>query len=190
MISLLALTAELPAGATLRPLTVDDAPALLEAYLRNRAHLQTFDPVRPESFYTLEDQQFRLAEMVRRMTAGAQLNCAIVRDGRILGIANLSTIVRGALCSASVGYWVDAEELRQGLATGVVAAFCRIADQELGLHRLDASVSPLNTASQGVLAKSGFEQYGLATNYLYINGAWMDSILFQRILNHRPPTLY
>jgi ribosomal-protein-alanine N-acetyltransferase len=177
----------LPAGATLRLLAADDAPAQLAAYERNREHLSTFEPARAESYFTLEVQQSRLDTMLERMAAGLQLNTVIERDGLILGGGNLNNIVYGALCSAAVGYWVDGGVLRQGLATGLVAALAQIADEELGLHRLEASVSPLNLPSQGVLAKSGFEQYGLVSNYLYINGAWVDSLLMQRILNDRPP---
>ena len=39
-----------------------------------------------------------------------------------------------------------------------------------------------NTASQRVLAKCGFEQFGFAPKYLHINGAWRDHRMFQRIL--------
>lgn len=179
----------LAAGATLRQLTADDAPAQLDAFRRNHDHLSTFDPARAPSFYTLEVQQARLDTMLERMDAGLQLNCVIERDGRILGGVNLNNIVYGALCSAAIGYWVDGGELRQGLATGVVEAMCRIADEELGLHRMEASVNPLNLASQGVLAKSGFEEYGRVSRYLYINGSWKDAILVQKILNDRPPRI-
>jgi ribosomal-protein-alanine N-acetyltransferase len=179
----------LPAGTTLRLLEAGDAPALLEAYRRNHDHLATFDPARAESFYTLTVQQSRLETSLERMDAGLLLSTVIERDGQILGTANLNNIIYGALCSAAVGYWVDGGELRQGLATGLVAALCRIADEELGLHRLEASVSPRNVASQGVLAKSGFEEYGRVSRYLYINGSWQDSILTHKILNDRPPAV-
>jgi ribosomal-protein-alanine N-acetyltransferase len=176
----------LPGGAILRPLETGDAPALLEAYLRNRAHLRRFDPARPDDFWTLAGQTSRLNLQLEQQQAGTLLATAIFRDGQILGCGTLNTIVRGVLCSTSLGYWVDAEMLRQGLASATVDALCRVADQELGLHRVSASTALTNLASQGVLAKNGFEKYGLAPRYLYINGSWQDSLLFQRILNDRP----
>jgi ribosomal-protein-alanine N-acetyltransferase len=176
----------LPGGAILRPLETLDAPALHDAFERNREHLRRFDPRRPDSFWTLEGQQQRLDQLLREQRAGTTLPMAMLRSGRIVGCATLNTIVRGALCSADVGYWVDVDEQRQGLASATVAALCRLADEELGLHRLAASTSPQNPTSQRVLAKNGFEQFGHARDYLYINGQWEDSLLFQRILNDRP----
>lgn len=178
----------LVAGVHLRPLEASDAPELLDAYLRNREHLRRFDPERPDSYWTLEGQQSRLNAQLEQQQAGTLLATAMLRDERILGCATLQTIVRGALSSASLGYWVDVDELGQGLASAATDALCRIADQELGLHRISASTSPANLASQRVLAKNGFEQFGLAPNYLHINGRWQDSALFQRILNDRPPS--
>ncbi|MCC2308850.1 hypothetical protein [Cellulomonas chengniuliangii] len=32
-----------------------------------------------------------------------------------------------------------------------------------------------------MLAKNGFQRYGVAPKYLQINGRWQDHILFQRI---------
>jgi ribosomal-protein-alanine N-acetyltransferase len=183
-------TIALPAGAFLRLLEPGDAPALLDAYLRNREHLNPFEPVRPDSFWTLDGQKSRLDDLIQRQASGTVLAATMLRDGRILGCATLDTIVRGALCSASVGYWVDAREVKQGLAGAAVAALCRIADEELALHRLSASTSPTNLASQRVLVKNGFEEFGLARNYLHIDGRWQDSLLFQRILNDRPPGLH
>ncbi|WP_319458904.1 GNAT family protein [Micromonospora sp. RTP1Z1] len=178
----------LPGGVILRPLDFGDAPALLDAYIRSREHLRPFDPVRPDSFWTLAGQQSRLDTMMQQQKEGRLLACAMLRDGRVLGCATLNTIVFGPFCSASLGYWVEPAEVGRGLASAAVAALCRIADEELGLHRIEASTSPLNLASQRVLAKNGFEQWGTARKYLHINGRWQDSHLFQRILNDRPPS--
>ncbi|GII57320.1 hypothetical protein Pth03_57090 [Planotetraspora thailandica] len=181
-------SASLPGGVLLRPLDVGDARALLDAYIRSREHLHPFDPVRPDSFWTLAGQQSRLDEMVQQMKEGRLLACAMLRDGRVLGCATLNTIVLGPSCSANLGYWVEPAEVGRGLASAAVAALCQIADQELGLHRIQASTSPSNVASQRVLVKNGFEQWGTAPKYLHINGRWQDSYLFQRILNDRPPS--
>ncbi|WP_326554248.1 GNAT family N-acetyltransferase [Micromonospora sp. NBC_01813] len=177
----------LPGGVLLRPMVVGDAAALLDAYLSSREHLRPFEPVRPASFWTLAGQQARLDTMVAETAQGRQLACVMLRDGRVLGCATLNTIVRGPFCSADLGYWVVHSEVGRGLASAAAAALCRIADQEMGLHRIQASTNPDNLASQRVLAKNGFEQFGTARNYLHINGRWRDAHLFQRILNDRPP---
>jgi len=178
---------ELPSGAVLRPLTEADAPALLEAYLRNRSHLAPYEPDRPDSFYTLEGQRARIAQLARKQQDGEMLPCAMFADGRVLGCATLRGIARGPVLEAQLGYWVDAGSTRRGLASAAVAALCKIADEELGLHRIEAGTAPANIASQAVLKRNGFDQFGCAHQHLYIAGRWGDAILFEKILNDRPP---
>jgi ribosomal-protein-alanine N-acetyltransferase len=177
----------LPGGVVLRPLEVDDAEALLDAYLRNRDHLGPTEPVRPDSWWTLAEHRERLKTMVQERRAGRELQCAMFRDDRLVGGATLKTVVLGALQSADLGYWVDEKEVGRGLASAAVAVLTRFAEQDMGLHRVAASTNVDNQASQRVLAKNGFVHYGTATNYLYINGRWSDSKLFQRILHDRAP---
>lgn len=66
---------------------------------------------------------------------------------------------------------------------------CRVARDEIGLHRVEAGTLLDNAASQRVLAKAGFTPYGIAPRYLHVNGAWRDHRLFQRLLHDAPPTL-
>lgn len=172
----------------MRPLNGGDAPALLDAYLRNREHLRPFDPARPDSFWTLDGQRGRLDELVRQQEEGTLLPCVMLRGDLVVGCVTLNSIAFGSLCSASLGYWVDVAEVGRGLASAAVDAICRIADRDLDLHRVQASTSRANVASQRVLTKNGFAQYGTAREYLYINGRWQDSHLFERILNDRPPS--
>lgn len=79
------------------------------------------------------------------------------------------------------------DHIGRGLATAAVTQACAAADTELGLHRVEAGTLLDNVPSQRVLAKCGFEEFGVAPSYLYINGAWRDHRLFQRILNDRFP---
>ncbi len=177
---------QLPGGAVLRPLAPGDAPAILDAYLRNREHLRPYEPVRPDSFWTLDGQQARLDELLRHQEDDA-LSCVIVRGARIIGGVNLSRIAYGPFGSGGLGYWVDEGETGRGLAGAAVGALCRIADEDLGLHRIEAGTLTGNLASQRVLAKNGFRQFGLARDYLYIAGRWQDHRMFERILNDRAP---
>lgn len=178
---------ELPAGAVLRPIGLADAAALLEAQSRNRHRLRRSSPQRPESFWTLDGQRERVETEVRRNADGESFACVIARGEAILGMLTLSSIVRGPFCNASVGYWIDEGEQGRGLMSAAVAAACHVAEAELGLHRVEASTMPDNAASQRVLAKNGFEQIGRARDYLYLDGAWQEALLFQRILHDRPP---
>ncbi|MFG3286128.1 GNAT family N-acetyltransferase [Streptomyces sp. NPDC048111] len=165
---------------TLRPAELSDAPALAAALVRNREHMRPWEPWRPESFYTVAGQEERLADPDARRW----LCCD---EGRVVGQFVLTGIVLGPLCSANLGYWVDAEYTGRGLATRSVEEICRTGLDELGLHRIEAGTVLHNHASQRVLTKAGFEEFGVAPRFLHIDGAWRDHRLFQRILHDGPP---
>jgi ribosomal-protein-alanine N-acetyltransferase len=175
----------LPEGYLIRDVSTSDAAALADAYRRNREHLAPFEPARPEGYFTESGQVSALTEQLARAQAGLTAAWVIARGEQIVGRVTLNNIVMGVLRSASIGYWVDAGHLRRGLATAAVGFVCAQA-QGRGLHRVEAGTMVHNTASQGVLERSGFELYGLAPRYLFIAGAWQDHRLYQRILHDDP----
>ncbi|MFI5616940.1 GNAT family N-acetyltransferase [Streptomyces sp. NPDC051567] len=176
-------------GVEMRGVALGDAAGLARAYVRNRAYMAPCEPYRPEAFYTEAGQRDRVGEALAERDAGrtAPYVFVLAATGEPVGAITLSGIVRGPLCSASVGYWVDREWHGRGLASAGVEAVCRIAREELGLHRLAAGTLLDNLASQRVLAKTGFEEYGVAPRYLHVDGAWRDHRLFQRLLHDEPP---
>ena len=74
---------------------------------------------------------------------------------------------------------------RRGLARASVDYLGEQA-LELGLHRLEAGTMVENVASQRVLEACGYERFGLAPKLLFLNGAWRDHLLFQKLLHDRP----
>jgi [ribosomal protein S5]-alanine N-acetyltransferase len=180
---------EVVPGIVLRPTTMTDAAALCDAHIRNRDHLRRWDPRRPEHFFTVDGQRDRLQGFLEARDGGRAMPWVltdIADGGRIAGVVNVTSIVRGPFLSAALGYWVDVDQAGRGIASAAVEAVCQIADEVLGLHRLQADTLLDNDASQRVLAKCGFEQVGTAPDYLFIDGRWQDLKLFQRILNKRP----
>lgn len=99
--------------------------------------------------------------------------------GTLVGTLNINSIIRGAFQSASIGYWVSQDRNGEGFASAAVAAAKQIASDQLGLHRLQAETLIDNEASQRVLTKNGFVQYGQAPEYLKIAGRWQENRLFQ-----------
>ncbi|KUM95096.1 alanine acetyltransferase [Streptomyces cellostaticus] len=175
-------------GVILRPLAPDDAFTLASAYRRNRKHLEPWEPVRPDSFFTAEGQAERIDGLLRQAAEGAVMPWVFeAPDGRIVGAITLSGISRGPFCSSYLGYWVAADQQNRGLASAAVEQVCRTARDGMGLHRIEASTLTENTGSQRVLQKCGFEPIGLAPNYLHINGKWRDCRLFQRVLHDHAP---
>jgi len=177
----------LDAEIRLRPATMADAASYAEALTRNRAYMKPWEPVRPDSFYTEKGQRERLAALLADREAGRGMPWVVSdAEDRVIGGFGLNTIVLGPFRSASLGYWVDGEYAGRGLATAAVRRICGLARDELRLHRIEASTVLHNTASQRVLAKCGFEEFGRAPRYLHIDGEWRDHRLFQRILHDGP----
>ena len=59
---------------------------------------------------------------------------------------------------------------------------------DLGLHRLEAACLPENEPSRTLLAQCGFTEEGYARQYLRINGAWRDHVLFALLQSDARPT--
>ncbi len=178
---------QLTTSVELRLAALDDAAALADAYTRSWDHLQRWEPARPEDWFTADGQRSRLTSALDGMASGRSVPLLLASGDRIVGAVTLSDIVPGPFRNAHLGYWLAAEAVGRGLMTLAVNAAAEIADTELKLHRLQASVFVHNAASHAVLERTGFTQIGFAPNYLYIGGRWQDSNLFQRILNDRAP---
>ena len=69
----------------------------------------------------------------------------------------LSQIVRGPEESANVGVLVDRGVRGQGIATTAIGLACRLAFDELVLHRLQAGIQPANVGSQKAFLRNGFD---------------------------------
>lgn len=177
----------LSADRFLRPATASDAPELAAALRRSRTYMAPFEPRRSESFYTTEGQAERLAGILADRAAG-RAGAWVVADeeDRAVGSFTLSGIARGAFCSGVLGYWVDVEQTGRGLATAAVRRICDLARDDFALHRVEAGTLLYNIASQRVLTKCGFEEFGVAPKFLHIDGEWRDHRLFQLILHDGP----
>ncbi|KIC67064.1 GNAT family N-acetyltransferase [Pseudarthrobacter phenanthrenivorans] len=173
---------ELSEGIFLRPVQKSDAAPLAAAFQANRSYLAPWEPVRPESFYTVQGQRDVIGRRLAELHAGTALPLVLAGDAGIVGLLNLSSIVRGAFQNAHLGYWIAHSYQGRGLMTAAVAAVTQLAKVNVGLHRLEAATLVHNTASQRVLEKNGFEAYGTARAYLRIAGQWQDHRIYQRIL--------
>jgi ribosomal-protein-alanine N-acetyltransferase len=176
----------LPDGYDVRPLSSDDADALAAAAKRNREHLRPWEPTRPESFFTEEGQREVVAGRLRQVELGLYDCWLLWHASDVVGAANLQNIVRGAMLGADLGYWVDQAHLRRGLGVAAVEHLVQ-RGHDLGLHRLGASTMVANLPSQAVLRRCGFEEVGRIPDFLYLDGRWSDSILFNLVLHDGPP---
>lgn len=172
----------IPAGVlAVRPVRLRDAGEWSRVRLRDREHLEEWEPtgIGPwadrNAFWSWPSQWAALRGLARR---GQCLPFTITVDGKFAGQITVGNVIRAALRSAWIGYWVSSEIVRGGVATAAVALVTDHAFDVAGLHRLEATVRPENNASIRVLTKAGYRQEGLFERYLDVAGAWRDHLCF------------
>jgi ribosomal-protein-alanine N-acetyltransferase len=95
-------------------------------------------------------------------------------DGAILGVVNVSEIVRGALQSAYLGYYAFRPHAEAGYLTEGLGLVLRHAFRRLKLHRLEANIQPANRPSRRLARRLGFRKEGFSPRYLKVGGRWRD----------------
>ncbi|MFT3944725.1 MAG: GNAT family protein [Ancrocorticia sp.] len=157
------------------------ATELLELVNRNQEHFAPGEPLRPDSYFTLDAQRKVIRGWKAARESSDSYAWLIEYEGQIVGRASLNIVIRGAFQSASVAYAVDREATRRGIATAALLQMVDFAFAKLDLHRLQGETLLTNHASQATLQRCGFVRYGTAPDYLFIQGRWRDHVLFQRL---------
>lgn len=166
----------------LKSFTPDCAEELLAYYIKNKEHLSCYEPTRDNSFYTIEAQKDILLESYKNLMNGTGIDLGIYTDNKLIGKIKISNIVYGVFKSGIVGYSLDEDYQGNGYMTEALTLVLKYAEEDLDLHRLEASALIDNDRSKAVLIKCGFKRIGINEKYLFINGAWRDHITFYRIL--------
>ena len=99
-------------------------------------------------------------------------------DDALVGVYNLSEIVRGAFQSAFLGYFAFAPHAGTGLMSEGLAAVLDIAFRQLKLHRVEVNIQPTNARSLALAVRMGFTREGYSRRYVKIGGRWRDHVRF------------
>jgi len=112
----------------------------------------------------------------RRIEAATHVGLLVCRqeDDALVGVFNLSEIVRGAFRSAYLGYYALAPHAGRGYMAEGLALTLRIAFRSLRLHRIEANVQPGNRRSIALVRGAGFTREGFSRWYVRIAGHWRD----------------
>ncbi|HEU4515507.1 MAG TPA: GNAT family protein [Nocardioidaceae bacterium] len=163
----------------MRPLGMQDARAWREVRARNQQWLTPWEATVPPGDQSAPST-FRamVRDLHRQARAGRAMPFAVTLDDAFVGQLTVSNIVGGSARWAQIGYWIDQKVAGQGVMPTAVAMAVDHCFFEAGLHRIDVAIRPENTASLRVVQKLGFIEYGYATRYLHIDGAWRDHRLF------------
>jgi ribosomal-protein-alanine N-acetyltransferase len=103
----------------------------------------------------------------------ANLVC-LAEGGAIVGVFNISEIVRGAFQSAFLSYAAVSGYEGQGLMSEGLQLLLDRAFMSLELHRLEANIQPGNAPSIALVRRAGFVREGTSRRYLKLGGAWRD----------------
>lgn len=98
-----------------------------------------------------------------------------LRQGsELIGMVNISEIVRGGFQSAYLGYCTFVPHHGQGLMREGLALVIQHGFRKMKLHRLEANIQPGNEASRQLVKRLGFRLEGFSPRYLKIGGRWRD----------------
>jgi ribosomal-protein-alanine N-acetyltransferase len=166
----------------MRPLIPADHGDWSDVRRRNDDWLLPWEPQRAanQPDLTRDSAAFtaRCTARDRDRTADAAYAFGMFVDQRLAGEVNLNNIVRGALQSGTVGYWIDRDRAGNGYVAESVVVLTAFAFEQLHLHRLEVCIVPRNANSRRVMEKLAFRCEGLSERYLEIAGVWEDHLRY------------
>lgn len=169
-------------GLVLRGPVAHDFAEWRSVRLESRNFLKPFEPRWSETDLSERVFQARLRRTRDEMREGTEYSFFIFlpENGatRLVGGLTLSNIRRRVAQHVNLGYWMGVNHAGKGIMTRAVGAILPFVFEELGLHRIHAACLPANTPSRRVLEKNQFREEGYAENYLQIDGAWRDHVLY------------
>jgi ribosomal-protein-alanine N-acetyltransferase len=108
-------------------------------------------------------------------------------EGDLVGTAGINVQERERGSRGEVSYNVLRSRWRRGVMAEVLPAILRHGHDAMGLHRLEALVTPGNVASAAVLRRCGFRREGILRNYGFWKGRFWDQELYARLASDPRP---
>jgi ribosomal-protein-alanine N-acetyltransferase len=166
----------------LRPLTAGDFPQWSEVRVRNEGWLLPWEPRRTpgaaDPTRSRDAFNSRCSARDRERASGVSYGFGVFVDNAFVGEINLNNVIRGALQSGTLGYWIDRDRAGHSYIAEGVVVVARYAFEELDLHRLEICIVPRNANSRRVMEKLAVREEGIAQRYLEINGTWEDHVRY------------
>lgn len=101
-----------------------------------------------------------------------QKSLIALTSDHMIGVFNITEIVRGVFQNAFLGFCAAAEFSGKGYMSASLKIVLKQVFEEMQLHRLEANIQPENIRSIQLVKKNGFRYEGFSPRYLKINGAW------------------
>jgi ribosomal-protein-alanine N-acetyltransferase len=166
----------------LRPLAANDFRTWSEVRQHNADWLTVWEPSRPlhQPDPVTDRSAFaaRCQQRDRDRAAGTAYQFGLFVDQQVAGEVNLNNVVRGAMQSGTIGYWIDQRQAGNSYVAEAVAVVMQFGFEQLSLHRLEICIVPRNDRSRRIMEKLNIRDEGIAQRYLEINGTWEDHIRY------------
>ena len=161
----------------LRPLTLDDTPALL-AY-RSRPEVCRYVPFEPMTRVDIQERimsQWARTELTDERQA-LTLGVAVAETDLVIGDVMLFWYSR-LHAGGELGYVVNPDFGGRGFATEAASEVLRLGFEVLGLHRIIARIDERNDASARVARRLGMRQEARLVRNELFKGEWSTELDF------------
>jgi len=153
----------------IRAVRADDAPALLD--IRRQPQVMRFTPAMPSDRHT---------DFYARWGANDHVLVAEL-DGRVVGYAGLHVRDNKRRHSAWLGIAVHDEFAGRGAGQLLMKALLDLADQWIGLARVDLEADARNERAIAMYQRYGFVEEGRQKKAYFSDGQFVDAVLMARV---------
>lgn len=164
----------------LRPPQLSDWRAWAALREDSRDFLKPWEPTWPRDALSRPAFRRRLRQYATEWREGSGYSFFIFLGAGdlLIGGVSLANVRQGVSQSASLGYWMGESHANRGYMSEALPKVLDYAFDRLNLHRIEAACLPENGPSRSLLSKTGFSEEGIARQYLRIDNAWRDHLLF------------
>ncbi len=168
---------------TIEPVSHHNANEIYKFEIDNRAFFESTLPSRGDDYY--ESNNFKIIiDSICEDQKAENLYMNIIRNesNEMVGRVNLFPIQMEPYNRAfEVGYRIGEAHQGKGYASEAVRQITKLALDTYGIDYIQALTAPNNIASQIILIKNGFAFIKRIPNDVEVNGAFEDSIVFERV---------
>jgi ribosomal-protein-alanine N-acetyltransferase len=169
-------------SCTLRLPEIEDAANIVAYQVRNRAHFKSFEPVRPDFYFTESFWKVEATNVNRGFHAGQYMRFFLFDESeRTVGSTSFLLFTYGNAQSCVLAYNLDYECWGRGIMYSALQIAIQFVFDTFKIRRIQANYIPENGRSGRLLERLGFEKEGLAKEYLEIDGQWRDHVLTSKL---------
>lgn len=163
----------------LRPIELQDAPAVLELILANEDHLKQWLPwvTRPFTIHTVLSY-IEMSERKRVQQTGYEY--VIISQNNLCGIVGLQH-VDWQNRKANIGYWLSRAHEGMGIISRAVETLVRMAFEDLKLNRLEIYCAQENLRSRAIPERLSFRIEGILRENEWLHDRYVDHVVYGQL---------